>query len=161
MSSKLASLHAGLIARKGEARPAIAHAAFSYVDAPRPAPQPLRQDGDGMQRRSFARVVAPPAGDVPEPPAPAPVRAAPRTPEPVRAAPRRKPVDDDHARHFRLTFRMTSEQRRRLRIAAAKGEKSLQELLSEALDSHLDSLCACELRECACLAREGSQGEAH
>jgi len=162
MSSKLASLHAGLIARKGEARPAIAHPAFSYVDAPRPAPQPLRQDGDGMQRRSFARAVALPSGDVPEPLAPEPVRAAPRTPEPVlRAAPRRKPVDDDHARHFRLTFRMTSEQRRRLRIAAAKGEKSLQELLSEALDSHLDSLCACELRECTCLAREGSQGEAH
>lgn len=159
MSSKLATLHAGLIARKGEARPAIAHAAFSYVDAPRPAPQPVRQDG-GIEEHGPS--MAPqPAADVPVTPAPKPVSAAPRPPARVRAAPPQKSEDNDHSKPFRLTFRMSADQRRRLRIAAAKEEKSLQEVLSDALDNHLDTLCACALRECSCLAREQGQPEAH
>lgn len=166
MSSKLASLHAGLIARKGEATPAVAHPAFSYVDAPRPAPQPVRHDGNGngngIERHSFATPGAPPAGDVPQLRAPEPVRAAPSAPErPVRAAPVRRHVAGNEPRPFRLTLRLTADQRRRLRIAAAKEEMSLQEVLSDALDSHLDTLCACDLRECSCLAREDSQHDAH
>jgi hypothetical protein len=163
MSSKLASLHAGLIARKGEAAPAVAHPAYSYVDGPRPAPQPMRRDGDGIEWRSFGAPAALPSADAPEP-VPALVRATPPTPpapEPVRAVPPQKPAADDHAGPYRLTFRMTADQRRRLRIAAAKEEMSLQELLSNALDSHLDTLCACKLHECTCLAREGGQHEAH
>lgn len=168
MSSKLASLHAGLIARKGEAAPAIAHPAFSYVDGPRPAPQPIRREGDGIERRSFGSPAVPArdggpwtdgrAQDIPvdvlEPSVREPVRTAPPAPEAVRSAPMRKPVTGDESRPFRLTLRLSADQRRRLRIAAAKEEMSLQEVLSDALDSHLDTLCACALRECTCLARE-------
>lgn len=160
MSSKLATLHAGLIARKGEARPAIAHAAFSYVDAPRPAPQPIRQGGDGIERHIIGTATTPPPAEAPAAPAAKPARAAPSASKLVRTASSRN-EDDDQSKPFRLTFRMSADQRRRLRIAAAKEEKSLQELLSDALDGHLDTLCACALRECSCLAREQSQPEAH
>jgi len=167
MSSKLASLHAGLIARKGEAAPAVAHPAFSYVDGPRPAPQSIRREADGIERRSFGAPAVPARDgspwtdgraeptrvDVLEPSAPEPVRTAPPALEAVRAAPARKPATGGESRPFRLTLRLSADQRRRLRIAAAKEEMSLQEVLSDALDSHLDRLCACALRECTCLAR--------
>ena len=159
--SKLATLHAGLIARKGEARPAMAHAAFSYVDGPRPAPQPLRHDGEGIERHSLVPAAALPPADAPAAPQPEPVRPPRPARTPARAAPPQKSEDDDHSKPFRLTFRMSADQRRRLRIAAAKEEKSLQELLSDALDGHLDTLCACAMRECSCLAREQGQRDAH
>jgi predicted HicB family RNase H-like nuclease len=68
-------------------------------------------------------------------------------------APAREVEDSKHPGRYRLTFRMTPDQRRRLRIAAAKEDQSLQQLLSDALDGHLDGLCACSLRDCTCLAR--------
>lgn len=170
MSSKLASLHAGLVVRKGEAMPAISHPSFSYIDAPRPAPQPVRRDVDAGLRRSFASPAArlqrqdvemktdveamsderfsrPFDDDAAPPPSQVVRPAVPRQPVEMGAA-------DDRLGPYRLTFRMTRDQRRRLRIAAAKKDMSLQTLLSEALNAHLDSLCACALRECTCLARE-------
>ena len=111
MSSKLATLHAGLIARKGEARPAIAHAAFSYVDAPRPAPQPIRQGGDGIERHIIGTATTPPPAEAPAAPAAKPARAAPSASKLVRTASSRN-EDDDQSKPFRLTFRMSADQRR-------------------------------------------------
>jgi len=64
-----------------------------------------------------------------------------------------KNVSKDQPAPFRLTLRMTADQRRRLRIVAAQKDQTLQKSASEALDAYLDSLCACAMRDCACLAR--------
>lgn len=157
MSSKLASLHAGLVARKGEAMPAISHPAFSYVDTPRP----IRREDDSVERRSFSTAAN----------SPAPARVEQRVqqraahesearPQPQRSVaapaprkPKREKSETQGARSYQLTFRMTRDQRRRLQIAAAQTDKSLQQTLSDAIDNHLDGLCACSLKECACMAR--------
>lgn len=162
MSSKLASLHAGLVARKGEAVPAISHPSFSYTDTAWPTEQQAWWDDEDDRPSVIDASVArlhPAATRPVERPAPVrddpPVRPVPRA---VPAATEDKPVEahaaGDTLGPYRLTFRMTHDQRRRLRIAAAKKDMSLQAVLAEALDAHLDSLCACSLRDCTCMARE-------
>lgn len=163
MTSKLASLHAGLVARKGEAAPAVSHTAFSYTDSRREVAleavaRPERDEGNDRARAAVERPLRTeetPAG---------PYRAAPRAPaqSQVRTLERTASVAEPRSEvergkehgPYRLTFRMTPDQRRRLRIAAAQNEQSLQQLLSEALDNHLDGLCACSLSTCTCLSRE-------
>jgi len=161
MSSKLASLHAGLVIRNGDVVAGVSQPVFSYGEPPQPVRQPARRESDGWGEGGvtpFARIEA---AEVT--PAERLTRAfahevARRPAEPVRPVIQHKPArrDDaeDHSGPYRLTFRMTKDQRRRLRIAAAKQDMSLQKLLSDALDAHLDGLCACSLRDCTCLARE-------
>lgn len=186
MTSKLASLHSGLVARKGEAMPAVSHPLFSYVDAPRreeksaqaPAPrawppvkttrevEPMDEPAtaveseksgpdvrpeEALEHRPFARAV-PPAAEAPPRPEPEVVSR----PAPVVRKPQGPEVQDSAYRH-RLTFRMTQEQHHRLRLAAAIKDESLQHLLSEALDNHLDGLCACSLKDCTCMSAAADQ----
>ncbi len=174
MTSKLASLHSGLVARKGEAMPAVSHPLFSYVDAPRreeksadvpPAPRawpPVRatreveqldelvtaeesgqsepdvRPDEALEQRPFAPSVTPKSETAPRP--------APHE--------RHDHGTDEHDSTYRhrLTFRMTQEQHHRLRLAAAIKDESLQHVLSEALDNHLDGLCACSLKDCTCMS---------
>lgn len=211
--SSFASLHSGLIARKGEAAPANRHSAFSYVDEVRrdvsrealkeQEPQKAEEHEEEIyhieQRPSlFNRPANPvPASHAPElpkdelepaaeadadkafansepDPVPATVEPEAQTPAAYEPAPAPEPVSepvapvvaasahkhddaDEHTGPYRLTFRMTADQRRRLRIAAAKQDTSLQHVLADALDNHLDGLCACSLSECTCLAREAAE----
>jgi len=151
MTSKLASLHAGLVARKGEAMPALTNPALTYVDTPRP----VHETSTNSQRHTMASALG-------QPPAvattPANRFSSSKEEEPVAVPSLQKPLLDteegSHHGPYRLSFRMTKDQRRRLRIAAAQNDRSLQQMLSVALDNHLDGLCACSLKECACLARK-------
>lgn len=173
MTSKLASLHAGLIARKGEAMPALSNPGFSYVDTARPSPvltqvpvpAPVRDSSNGTKPTDFPEVEpTPPVTAKPivrqSPPLNREKPTQPNLkPNPEAITPRasrepvRKAEEDNHPRPHKLTFRMTQDQRHRLRIAAAQRDKSLQQILSDALDNHLDGLCACSPKGCTCLAR--------
>jgi hypothetical protein len=175
MTSKFASLYAGLLARKGEATPVFTNPAVSYVDAPRA--QANGEDGE-MIRRNVASADGLPlmaekamGGDDP---------AAGLTPgmagalphahtnngsrahlHAVKTAPpkkrRARKVNGDHAGPYRFSFRMPADQHRRLRVAAAQKNISQQQALEQALENYLDGLCACSLKECNCLAPQGGK----
>lgn len=55
----------------------------------------------------------------------------------------------------RLTFRLDDERHRRLAIASARLQLPAQHLLAAALDRYLADLCENELKDCACLRKEG------
>lgn len=98
---------------------------------PSPAPQPTYQRRE-TDKPKPASVAQPVAGTTPDHP--------------------HEDADHDPALRHRFTFRMTHEQRHRLRLAAAIRDQSLQTMLSDALDNHLNGLCACSLKDCACMA---------
>lgn len=161
--------------------PANAHPLNTYVDGPHPDVLAVRRDVGDDARSNYGAPVARlhdietapyneaeaderfarPSTPAREAPRPAirlereepPVAEATEAP---RALPAHETADHAHAAPYRLTFRLSVDQRRRLRIAAAKKDVSLQAVVSEALDAHLDSLCACSLSDCACMAREGA-----
>ncbi len=159
MTAKFASLHAGLLARKGQAAPVFMNPAVAYIDDPRPIGE---ADDDDVQRRDVASADGLPlmaekiGGDD--------VSNGQLTPmmmngiRPARAGPRKPRLvtdEDHHDSPYRFSFRMPADQHRRLRVAAAQKNISLQQALSDALDNYLDGLCACSLKECNCMARQG------
>lgn len=169
--SRYASLHAGLLARKGEASPAL-HSAFagaSYVDAPAPEPRDPgeRRDATGADLPERALLLRKaPAFDA----AGAPAREPAHDPAPDTPAVQPLPADaaargccegaevtwpaDPHAgidRLHRVEARLTAEQKRRLLTVAVQSGHSQQRILSDALDAWLDALCAGDMKECACL----------
>jgi predicted HicB family RNase H-like nuclease len=167
MTAKFASLHVGLLARKGEAVPVFKNPNVSYVDAPPP-------DGDSVIRRDVASVdglpliadkkaladrysdrydaelALTPGLDHPtddgDEAAVGPWAgkemngAAARAPAGPGKRPAAKTGEHAHEEHdgpYRFSFRMAAEQRRRLRIAAAQKDCTLSQALGEALDRHL------------------------
>lgn len=113
-----ASMHAGLLARKGEAAPSA--------------------EGPAVERRAAPL---------------APVRSAPAAPassKPCHGAAKRIAAPD---RPVRAGVRLDREQIRRLRLAAAILGRTQQDLISEALDRHLDRLSEGALQSCACFRR--------
>lgn len=185
MTSKLASLHSGLVARKGEAMPAVSHPLFSYVDKPRPAarddrsaerrvwppvaeqptaarqqsqPRHTHAEPEAVSDATFEQARLEPSMQSAE--APAAQVTPPQLIAKTSAAPKVQHAEEapDLAARHRMTLRLDHEQHHRLRLAAAIRDQSLQQVLSEALDNHLDGLCACALKDCACLAAaEGRQ----
>jgi hypothetical protein len=117
----VASLNATLLARKGGARPAV------------PGAEP-----------------AAPAGSTSPPPSAQPAQAA----GPTAPAPRLRPAAAEPApggARARLTLRLDPERHRRLRLAAAHLDRSLQALLTDALERYLAELpvhCPCCTRGC-------------
>lgn len=186
---KFASLHGGLLARKGEASPAIppSMARASYTDAA-PQPQhPLREAAPHLH------AAPPPHTSVPATPAngaegprknrfisevkSAPSRAKPATKfQPLAGKPKTEAKaasatgncgadcasrSKDSNKKYRISLRLNAEQRRRLRTAAAQLEVSNQQLVAKALDAYLDQLGLGDLNGCACLARRAAgQGNA-
>ncbi len=170
--AKYASLHAGLLARKGEASPALpsSFAGASYVDAPQPAVtarpaaaetfSETRFDGRATDRRDI------------EPPE-TPQRLLVRKPAPLRddapvSAPPSEPASpigtccgaqldlgaDPHAgidRAARAQVRLTAEQKRRLRTVSVQMNWPQQRILSDALDAWLEALCEGDMSGCSCL----------
>lgn len=66
------------------------------------------------------------------------------------------PSDLPHpAAPHRLTFRLDDERHRRLAIASARLQLPARHLLAAALDRYLADLCESELKDCACLRKEG------
>ncbi|WP_203292932.1 hypothetical protein [Maricaulis parjimensis] len=167
--AKYASLHAGLLARKGEASPAIpsSFAGASYVDAPSPdaSPMPARSaspKAEADPRRSLLQRRDIEAPDTPQPllarkPVPPVEPAAPAQPdEQARGCcgAQLELPDDPHAgidRAARAQVRLTQEQKRRLRTVAVQMNWPQQRILSDALDDWLDRLCEGQMSNCACL----------
>lgn len=123
---KFAPMHAGLLARKGEAAPSA---------EPRP---PLLAPVAQLQHE----------------PAPSPAVAS----APLEAGPDLSCAGEGRRiaapeRPVRAGVRLDPEQSRRLRLAAAILGSSQQELISEALDRHLDRLAEGALQSCACFRR--------
>lgn len=148
--SKYASLHAGLLARKGEAEPAIpsGFSGTSYVDRPpaRTSASPPEDRRDVEQRRD--RPLLPPKRAGADADAGTPRQGCCAGGEPPDLA------ADPHAglaRTGRAEVRLTGEQKRRLRTVAVQTGQSQQRILSAALDAWLDGLCETEMRHCSCL----------
>ncbi len=62
---------------------------------------------------------------------------------------------DPAAGPHRLTFRLDDERHRRLSIASARLQLPARHLLAAALDRYLAELCESELKDCACLRKDG------
>jgi len=165
MTAKFASLDGGLLVRKGQAVPSLASSAVHNFEAPSLLP---RSNGGGVQSEhaSTARPAlishaeSAPDKEVAAAQSTPTRRRAPATGSAkvngrrhLRAVTTAAPPKADTDAHYRLTFRMSQDQHRRLRVGAAQKGSSLQQLLSEALDKYLDGLCACSLNDCACMAR--------
>lgn len=160
MSAKFASLHAGLLARKGEAAPAIPSplGQVSYVDTgPAAGNDTERRDIEPTSERPLFRAKpadTPPLGEASS--APLPEAAPPTMPEGCCGG---APLADFAARpaavhdvlDYRAEVRLSAEQKRRLRTVAAQMDWSQQRILSEALDTWLDQLSETAMKSCACL----------
>lgn len=146
-----ASLTSGLLARKGQAKPAMRPQGFGGFgapqedlgwndmgfDAPRPAPEApvvLRQQEELAAH--FA-------------PEPAPVAA----PKPPRAKIERK-LD---SRKAAFTLRLDEERHLRLRLASALHRRSSQRLVTEAVDALLNGMP--ELDEMVAKSKRGRKGK--
>lgn len=152
---KLAALSSGLLARKGQARPAMRPQAFVPTPAalddlgwndmgiapqpepaapPEPAPRPLPPVL--MERAVLEATVAPAA---PAPSAPAPAGESARRPVSVATAERiRRETGQATAKgKAAFTLRLESERHLRLRLASAIAGRSAQALMVDALDAFL------------------------
>jgi hypothetical protein len=154
-SKPLASLSSGLLARKGQARPAMRPQGFLNMgpgaqedlgwndmgdDAPKP---PVLQQREQLNEQ----LAAPEPATAPEPEA---VAAAP-LPEPAPARPVSKGtlarvVREAAAKKGKsaFTLRLDHERHLRLRLASAVTNRSAQQLVTQALDAFLESLAEVE-----------------
>jgi hypothetical protein len=147
-TSKFATIHGGLLARKGEAAPAVRHdhAHVSYRDAPdaRLAPPPEVRPALPLLDVTFGDMQVPEAG------IPASCRESHVRPSLKQACGRETPVRKGDGPAGRVSMRLTERQKRMVTIATAVLGRSQQKLLSDALDAHLARLGAGELQSCAC-----------
>jgi len=149
-TSRFATIHGGLLARKGEAAPAIRHAQvqMSYSDRPVTAPAastapPVPGPPPAMPASPASRTEAV-ANAKPTLPTPPSCGMRPGVPAgTVAAGGREKPGG-------RASLRLTARQKRMVLIATAVLGRSQQRLLSDALDGYLNQLGASDLRSCAC-----------
>lgn len=131
----MAQLSSGLLARKGSATPSAA--------VPRPtasASAPAAQASTTTQQSAT--------------PASAPGPSLTRVPT---AAKRKRKLELDASKVVRLSLRLDARQHRRLRVAAAHMDCSLQSLVAEALDRYIVQLRP----QCPCLQQlDGETGRA-
>lgn len=150
MVKPLASLSSGLLARKGQARPAMrrqmtlaqAGDELGWNDMGEPEPLPA-EPAPVVQEVTEAVAEAAPAA-APELP---PVLAE-REALAARVATKVKPITPRKTRAA-FTLRLDPERHLRLRLAAATQQRSAQQLVTQALDAFLDTL-----PEVAALARQ-------
>ncbi len=147
---KAAFLSSKLISTKGSARPSasITHPFELITDeGSRPRVDPVEPAEPSVARRSpvLARVTH---------------RAEPqpvRTVKPVRSEPRPETLVKDNLGRVRTSLRMTPERHLELKILSALSRKSIQALLSEALDSFLSDQATNSFKgQCACLKNKKS-----
>ena len=163
MSAKYASLHAGLLARKGEASPAIPSplGGVSYIDQPqrRDVDPPRLETPYDDRRRQDASLIARKAGPSGPEPSGSQTLKTPASASPPSgccsgaAAPHSPPPlpGPDAPLDFRASVRLTAEQKRRLGTVSVQMNWSQQRILAIALDEWLDRLCTTQMRHCACL----------
>jgi len=154
-TSKFATIHGGLLVRKGEAAPAVRHPGrdHGYTDLPRREASASALTPAEEGARDLRAVGAPPTAaaliaERPElPPKPRPC-AFEAPPDPVVAE-----NDGDDAPLSKTTVRLTARQKHLIKIATAALGRSQQVILSSALDSYLQELGTNELRSCGCFVR--------
>ena len=157
-SKPMASLSSSLLARKGQAKPAMRPQGFvgmahgttqddlgwndmgeepvapqHYEPQPQPAPKPVVLRQLEAIEEQIAQPVAPK-------PWPAPAKAAP-APKPVAPAAAVSTARAGIARTNKAAFtlRLDTDRHLRLRLASAVTRRSAQQLVTEALDAFLDS----------------------
>jgi len=144
-SSKFATIHGGLLARKGEAAPTVRHdhAQVTYSDGPPPVPPAPSEVRPALPMLDIA------FGDMraPDVTVPAPCPTPPRL---KQACGRETTLRKGDGPAGRVSLRLTERQKRMVTIATAVLGRSQQKLLSDALDAHLARLGAGELRSCGC-----------
>lgn len=164
--SRFASVHGGLLARKGQAAPAVPSAIpyISYTDAP-PSSQPDDQTNEtGFGRRDIKLWTNEPliASKAPVKPEPQSVSESKtescrpngkvkRLNQPDEAKANLESDRSDSASRFKISVHLTAEQKRRVRTIAVQLDWSHQKILLSALDNYLDNLCTREMKGCACL----------
>ena len=184
-SAKFASLHSGLLARKGLATPAVlplpivpALARLKYADGPRhedvPAPALFQYAGAPRHADVSAQRA--------EAPAPVPEEsccggaargaaerisagAAGKRPAPVLHAVRsvnEQPAPDYDLQQesgveirTHVSVRLNAEQMRRLKTAAAQLHLSQQKIIAEGLEHYLEKLAVEDLSGCRCMKAKG------
>ena len=149
----LASLSSGLLARKGQARPAMRPQGFANLaglgnpvddlgwndmgEAPAAAPvPPVLMEREALQEELTRQ---------PEPAAPvAPPKAAaqtvPQTVDVSVATAARIRRETAHGRKAAFTLRLDEERHLRLRLASATRNRSAQQLVTEALDAFIATM---------------------
>ena len=152
--SKFASLTAGLLARKGEAEPALepfAHARVAGTSA--------RQMGPGerhaLDRKSDARAPRP-AERVSAPDDVARLKPMPRAVEEKLFAencPRERIATNP--KRAAVTFRMSVHDFLRLKLGSAELERSSQDIIIDAVEAYLDAHDVERLDDCRCLKAAG------
>lgn len=153
----LASLSSGLLARKGQARPAMRPQGFGGFGAPPSLHDDLGWNDMGQEDAAAPVPVPPPAPTVPVPqvvrqiealqeefePAPAPAPAVPPALRPVSVATAAR-IDREtqtkHGARAAFTLRLDHDRHLRLRLASALHHRSAQALVTDALDAFLHSL---------------------
>lgn len=160
-----ASLSSGLLARKGQAKPAMRPQGFGHFqgpgddlgwndmgfDAPQPAP-PSQRPAVLAQQEELAASFDPQPAYV----APAPVFVAPEPePEPAPAPKVRAPKVSTQSRDRKAAFtlRLDAERHLQLRLASAVSRQSSQQLVTAALDALLNEMP--EVRDLAVKAKKG------
>jgi hypothetical protein len=160
-----ASLSSSLLARKGQARPAMRPQGFVGlnpgtslddlgwndlgVDAPLPETAPPVLQQRQVLAEEFATPVEAPV--VVAEPAPAPLVVPAPAPLPVAEAPAARPVSPATAARIgrevatkkgkaAFTLRLDQERHLKLRLASAVSGRSAQQLVTEALDAFLETL---------------------
>lgn len=139
--TRFASLSASLLARKGEAEPALEPFAHARVA------ESARQMAPGERHDVSRKEAFPPRAS--EAPVELPVRDCPK--RRIAANPKRAAV----------TFRMSIHDFLRLQLASAELEKPAQDIILDALKAHLDAAGVESLDDCRCLKAAGDAcGEA-
>ena len=154
--AKVAVLHGGLLARKGEARPMSTFGEPTGAHFARPT-QPTVSDRPEPQIHDTVRTVA---DDKPEARL-EPVVTGWQAKEPradTSKCPNREPCLDIKSQdkskpgpRIELHARLDSASHRRLKIAAARLGRSQQQIVAEALDAYLEHLEVETLNECSCM----------
>jgi hypothetical protein len=160
-SKPLASLSSGLLARKGQAKPAMrpqGYANFGAMGAAAIDDLGWNDMGYGQQMPAPVALAETPVEPVPPPPvlvqreelkevieapvAPAPVAAEPRALRPVSVATATRIAKETRTKRGKAAFtlRLDGDRHLRLRLASAVSNRSAQLLVTEALDAFLDSL---------------------
>ena len=174
-----ASLTAGLLARKGEALPAVDADAHAGVDISMHTSLHHARPSQGDVGQETIQSLYPNEGPVPQEAQPAPSPQShtahnhvPAAPEPAHAAgnhapdnwtiippksrPRqtrrkiRRAIDADGGRKATITFRMSAKDFVRLRFASREMEMTCQSILLDALDTYLDANDIAEIPDEVC-----------
>lgn len=182
-TTKFASLHSGLLARKGQAAPAIASAMSpaAYTNnlppeapllaeawpqealPPQPLPlqplppQPQLQELPARERLEHEFRTVFPHAEIQNKASSNSAScgcAASRTDNPPNI---HTVPESAKSRKYQVRLRIDAEQRRRLRTAAAQFGISNQQILSNALSTYLDRLGQDSLKNCACLAQRSTR----